>query len=158
MTETRPPARRLFGYGVLAAAALAAAGCTAGNPQLTGAAVSGVVRAKGRPVTGGSLRLIDPADPNKSTSGQILGDGTYKVLNAPVGEVVVVVETASAKADPRAFIALAKAKGGKVDESILPPGPPLKYVPIDPKYSDPAKSPLRITVEKGEHTKDIELP
>lgn len=144
--------------GGLAALALCAAGCGKGpTSDITGADVSGVVRYKGQPVGGGSVRLINPSDPNKSMSGQISGDGSYKVVNVPLGELVVVVETDSAKADPRAFIAMAKAKGGAVDESMTPPGPPLKYVAIPKKYTDPATSPLKITIEKGSQVKDLTI-
>ena len=37
------------------------------------------------------------------------------MVNAPVGELLVTVDTASAKADPRVFINLARAKGGTPD-------------------------------------------
>lgn len=144
-------------FGGLAALALAIAGCGAQKSQITGADVSGVVRYKGQPVTGGSLRLLDPADPNKSMSGEIKGDGSYKVVNAPLGEMVVVIETESARADPRGFIALAKAKGGKVDDSLMPQGPPLKYVAIPKKYGDPAASPLRLKIDKGSQVQDLTL-
>lgn len=158
MTNAPSPAPRRLGRWALAAALLAAAGCGEGKSQITGAEVSGVVRSKNRPVTGGTVRLIDPADANRSMSGQILGDGTYKVVNVPVGELVAVVETDSAKADPRAFIALARAKGGKIDDSQVPSGPPLKFVPIDKKYNDPATSPLRVNVPgKGSHVQDLNL-
>ena len=136
-------------------AAAAAAGCGPEGTALTGAEVSGVVKLKGHPLTGGSVRLVDPADPNKSMGGNILGDGTYTVPNAPTGELVVVVETESAKNDPRKWVAMANAQGGaKVD---APPGPPLKYVPIDKKYTDAATSPLRMTVTRGKNVKDVEL-
>jgi hypothetical protein len=117
--------------------------------------VSGVVRLRGQPVGGGSIRLIDPADPNKSMGGDILGDGTYTVPNAPVGEVVVVVETESAKNDPRKWVAVANAGSGPKVE--MPPGPPLKFVPIDKRYTDAATSPLRMTVSRGKNVTDVEL-
>ena len=146
------------GLAGLAAAVLTVAGCGGGNPQLTGAEVSGVVRHKGQLLTGGSIRLVNPTDPNKSMTGRILGDGTYVVPNAPVGEVVAVVETESAKSDPSVYIAMARAKGGNVDPSIAPQqGPPLKYVPINKKYNNPSTSPLKMTVGKGANKKDWDL-
>jgi hypothetical protein len=137
--------------------AAVAIGCGKGNPHLTGAEVSGVVRCKGQPLTGGTIRLIDPNDPNRSMSGHILGDGTYKVVNAPVGELVAVIETETAKSDPRAFLEMAKSKGAPGDVAKPQDGPPLKYVPIHKKYNTVGKSPLKVTVEKGSQVRDFEV-
>jgi hypothetical protein len=136
---------------------LAAAGCSA-NPHLTGARVSGVVRYKSAPVTGGSIRLVAVGDPSRSASGAIRGDGTYAVLNAPVGQVVAVVETESARFDPAAMLALARAKGAAVNPPPEAIGPPLRYVPINKSYTRAETSPVRLVVEKGANVVDVELP
>lgn len=140
---------------VWAAGVLLAAGCGRDNPHLTGADVSGVVRHKGTPLTGGTIRLVAAGDPNKSASGPIRGDGTYEVKNAPVGEVIAVVETDSARFDTATMLAMSKAKGANVPAA--PEGPPVKYMAIDRKYADPARSPLRGTVQKGTNKKDWDL-
>jgi hypothetical protein len=144
---------------VLAAGCL---GCGGGNPPLTGASVQGVVRYKGKPVTGGTIFLFAKEEDSRNpvAEGQIDGNGTYQVKNAPLGPVKVVVDTSTARFDPRAMIEMAKAKGARIDDSKLnsPQGPSLKYVEIDPKYGDPNKTTVEITVAQGENTQDIDLP
>jgi hypothetical protein len=140
----------------LAAALVVAglAGCSGPDRSpITGATVTGVVRHKGALVTGGTVRLIAVDDPNKSMSGQIDGNGQYRVPNAPVGVVMVVVETESAKHDLRKLL-----KNAPEGTTNLPDGPPLKYVKMDAKYQDPAKTDVKLTVETGEQEKDIDLP
>jgi hypothetical protein len=141
---------------LLVAVAVAAAGCSE-NPHLTGAQVSGTVRVKNGPLTGGTIRLVAKSDPSKTASGAILGDGTYKVLNAPVGLVVAVIETESARWDPAKMMQLAASKGAPIDPDKMPKGPPLKFVPIDRRYSDFATSPLEATLGKGDNSHDFEL-
>jgi hypothetical protein len=90
-------------------------------------------------------------------SGPVKGDGTFRVLNAPVGEVVALVETESARFDPAAMAELARSKGAAVDKPAASAGPPLKFVPINKKYNDPARSPLKFAVTKGANSKDLDL-
>jgi hypothetical protein len=114
--------------------------------------LAGVVRYKGQPVTGGELRLIDVNDFNKSQSARIDGDGKFEVLNAPVGEVKAVIDTEAAKTD---LSVMAAKSGGAIDPSAY--GKPVKYMAIDKKYADPQQTPVRLTIQKGSQTKDIEL-
>lgn len=146
---------------LLVGLAIGLLGCSGENPQLPSASLKGVVRYKGKLVTGGTIRLFgkDPGG-HSFAEGRISGDGVYSVANAPLGSVKVVVDTTAARFDPRPMMAMAKEKGASIDESKLnlPQGPPMKYVEIDPKYSDPRKTPVEITVAKGENEQDIDLP
>ena len=129
-------------------------GC--GDSHRSGASVTGVVKHKGQIVRGGVLRLISVGDDRLSASGLIRGDGAYEVRNAPLGEVKVVVDTEPARFEPRRMIQ--DAPPGVIDESKLPPGPPMDYTPIDRRYADPDQSSLRMTVHKGEQQHDIDVP
>jgi len=132
-------------------------GCGRDHSQITGASVSGVVRYQGKPVTGGAVLLwSDHQDGNNSAQGRIQGDGTYQVLNAPLGVCKVVVNTTAAKHDRSALRKMApETARTNVSE---PEGSPIKYMPIDPKYSSLKTTPIEITVEKGSQTRDLELP
>jgi hypothetical protein len=134
---------------------IALAGCNSSTgKQLTGATVFGTVHYKGVAVTGGSVTLVDVNDPNKSMVGQIDGNGEYRVVNAPLGEVKVVVETESAKNDMAELFK--KAPEGKVKS--ISEVPRLKYMKIDEKYGDPEKTDLKFTIAPGEQEHDINLP
>ncbi|OAI40644.1 hypothetical protein AYO40_04560 [Planctomycetaceae bacterium SCGC AG-212-D15] len=134
---------------LLMLAAIAGCGATPRSP-ITGATVTGSVRYQGNLVTGGTVRLVGVDDANLSMIGPIDGHGNYRVVNAPLGEMKVVIETESARTDLRNFFKKAPSENA-------PAGPPLKYVKIDPKYSDPNQTDLRITVEGGEQAHDIDL-
>jgi hypothetical protein len=135
---------------------LGAFGCGSNDKtQLTGASVSGVVRYQGKPVTGGIIQLWDKGG-NESAEGGINGDGTYQVLNAPLGVCKVVVDTEAVKHDRRAMLKRFADKGAPA----LPEetGPPKVYMAIPPKYTDLKKTDLEITIQKGSQTQDIGLP
>jgi hypothetical protein len=137
---------------------LGAFGCGSGNKsQLTGASVSGLVRYQGKPVTGGIIQFwSDNKDGNQTAQGGIEGDGTYKVLNAPLGDCKVVVKTESVKNDRRAMARKFAAEQGV---PVSPQsGPPKVYMEIAPKYTDLKKTDVQITVQKGSQTQDIDLP
>ena len=129
-------------------------GC--GDSHRSGASVKGVVKHKGQVVRGGVLRLISVSDERFSASGLIRGDGAYEVRNAPLGEVKVVVDTESARFGPHRMIK--DAPPGAIDESKLPPGPPVDYTPIDQRYADPDQSDLRMTIHQGAQQHDIDVP
>jgi hypothetical protein len=133
-----------------------ALGCGSNNnSQLTGASVSGVVHYQGKPVTGGIIQFwSDAKDGNQSAQGSIEGDGSYEVLNAPLGVCKVVVKTEPVKHDRRALLKRSEGKGAPV-----PPdeGPPKVYMPIASKYTDVRKTDLQITVEKDSQTHDFDL-
>jgi hypothetical protein len=135
-------------------------GCSKkGNPQITGASVFGVVRYKGASITGGAIRFWSQSKEggNISAAGVINGDGTYEVLNAPLGRCKVVVSTEAVKHDRRALMGKFAAKEG-APPLPEPTAPPKKYMPIDNKYTELKTTPLEITVESGRQTRDIDLP
>ena len=71
-------------------ALLTAVGCGASDKR---AAVAGKVTVGGKgPLTGGNIRFVSVADPNKVGGGQIKPDGTFEVSDAPVGECKVVID------------------------------------------------------------------
>lgn len=129
------------------------------DSQITGASVSGVVRYKGAPVTGGAIRFWSDSKEggNISAAGVINGDGTYEVLNAPLGRCKVVVSTEAVKHDRRAMMERFAAKEGAppLPESAAPPK---KFMPIDSKYTELKTTPIEITIENGRQTRDIDLP
>jgi hypothetical protein len=147
-----------------------ACGCSRGNPNAPAASVHGKVTYNDKPVTGGSLTL-HPKDAGKY-SVRIDKDGSYAGTDVPIGQMVVTVETASVKKSD------AKAKryvqpGGKTDPQqeymqkmkdmgkISDAGPDPKsagvYMQIPDSYADPEKSPLRITLSKGDQKHDLKL-
>jgi hypothetical protein len=76
--------------------ALLTAGCGSPAPA-DRATVSGTVTLAGRPVTGGSIRLVALDDPARQVHGRILRGGTFTLTGARVGRVRVAVETVSAQ-------------------------------------------------------------
>src|SRR5579883_1091389 len=83
------PFRRLsvLLFGVLA---LTAAGC-GGKREVT--TVSGKVTVAGKnPLPGGNITFYLISDPNQAGGSVINSDGTFEVVNAPVGECKVVVD------------------------------------------------------------------
>jgi hypothetical protein len=136
---------------------LAPAGCNQ-NPQITGGKLSGTVTYKGAPLPGGEIRLLSPSDPNKSQGGPIRADGTYEVLNAPLGQVKVLIDTEMIKSHPALMADKVKPGAGnpKVEMNALYGGQ-LKYVQIPDRYRDAGRTPLTATVEKGSSKKDFNL-
>lgn len=133
-------------------------GCSSSNKsQVTGASVSGVVRYKGKPVTGGVIQFwSENIDAVGSSQGSIAGDGTYTVLNAPLGVCKVVVNTEAVKHDRRAMLRRLTDKGAPPPPEET--GPPKTYMEIDPKYTDVKKTDVQITIQKGSQSQDIDLP
>jgi hypothetical protein len=138
---------------------LAVSGCSSNKKsQLTGASVSGVVRYKGKPVTGGVVQLWCQNHDNdavQTAQGTIQGDGTYQVLNAPLGVCKVVVNTKAVKHDIGAMMKKFAEKGAPTPEET---GPPKVYMEIDPKYTNREKTDVQITIQNGHQTQDIDLP
>jgi hypothetical protein len=125
-------------------------GCSSGNPQITGAKVSGKVTYQGKVVTGGDIRVTSIDDPNQTMRARIDGDGQYIMPNAPTGTCKVVVDTLAAKSD----MSVLAAKGGGDPNAY---GKPVKYMPINGKYATEESTDYTVTVEKGEQILNIEL-
>jgi hypothetical protein len=83
-----------------------------------------------------------------SASGFIDEDGRYKVLNVPLGEVSIGVNTDAGKGQMMSKVmarAASKEKGP----------PPPKVIDVPAKFSDPNTSGITTTIEKGENKYDI---
>lgn len=146
------------------------------------AIVSGTVTVAGKgPLTGGAISFISAADAKRAGHGTILADGTFRVVDAPVGECKVVIdnsnmEPADEKSGPPTGVKGGPqptpgkaAKGGKGEWKASPEGeggpPPAdnslfanrKYIKLEKGYSAPGTTPLTFLVERGEAKKDFEV-
>jgi len=109
--------------------AVVAGGCGQSGPA-DRATVSGRVVFEGRPVTGGSIRLVAADDPTRQAHGRIRKDGTFTLTGSPVGPTKVAVETSS------------------VLEGV--PGPDQgEFVRIPPKFVRPETTTVTVTVPAG---------
>jgi hypothetical protein len=113
-----------------------------------GATVTGTVRYKGEPVSAGSVVFYGPND--QIATGLIDQDGSYKAVKVPLGPVRVAVSTPTARSK-RMTRAIQKLRKGQA------PPPAANMVGVPPKYSDPSKSGLELTVTKGTQTYEINL-
>jgi hypothetical protein len=135
----------------------------------TPAKVSGKVTYKGEVVSGG---LITFHNENGGIYSYNLKfeDGTYSGADLPLGEMVVTIDTEALNpegrqkreykggkdkmgADPNEYKAKMQ-KMGKVPEGPVAVG---KYVKLPAKYNDPKKSPLKVTLVKGQNKNDFDL-
>jgi len=109
--------------------AVATGGCGQSGPA-DRATVSGMVLFEGRPVTGGSIRLVAADDPTRQAHGRIRKDGSFTLTGSPVGLAKVAVETSS------------------VLEGV--PGPDQgEFVRIDPKFVRTETTTVTLTVPAG---------
>jgi hypothetical protein len=120
--------------------------------------LSGTVRFKGKPVTGGSISFFGKEGEAAKTA-PIKPDGTYTV-QAPVGDVTISVDNSMLKPG---FKKVEKRPGQGQGAGPRPGmGEQTEitgtYVDIPAKYYKPETSGLKHTVKKGEATYDIELP
>jgi hypothetical protein len=150
---------RTFGAGALLLACCLSFGCGAKNPLAPGS-ISGSVSYKGKPLPGGTVQYV--TSEGVPYSSPIAQDGTYAIADLPAGELVVVVETASAK--ERAAAKSKEADRRMSAQQPRPGGAPAAaeqeapvYVPIPEKYGKPKSSPLTFTVKAGRNVNNIEL-
>ncbi len=143
-------ARRAFS-SLLLCALVVAFGCKDGSKT---AIISGKVTYKNAPVTGGTIQFT-PAKGGPAIPGIIGADGTYSAPGVATGEMIVTVETESAKFAGSGYD-MSKAPAG-VDGSKAPEIKKLAYVEVPKKYNDKGSSPLRYEVKGGKETKDFEL-
>lgn len=138
-----------------------ALGCRDRNPNAP-ASVSGTVTYKGSALTAGTLTF------HSSTSGAattpIAPDGSYSLVDLPVGEMTVTVETESA--NPKVKTETYGSGQGKGKSMVAPApdgagAPPPKaagqYVKIPDKYSNAKQSDLKVTLVRGKQKKNFEL-
>jgi hypothetical protein len=69
----------------------------AGKIEANRAPVTGTVTLDGTPLKGGSITFVSVADPNYRMTCMIKSDGSFKVSNAPSGDVLASVETETMK-------------------------------------------------------------
>lgn len=113
--------------------------------------VSGKVTYQGRPLSSGIVSFVPES--GAPHYADIQSDGSYRMVNAPVGPVKIGVQSKPKQsASPSARMPRNPQDYGKLEadmnqkESILPD-----------QYTDPNKSGLTYTVKKGKQPFDIEL-
>ena len=145
---------------------LCTGGCGSGKRE------TGIFRGKvelGEEKVAGLVKFVAPD--GASGVGPIYTDGTYEVLDAPVGPCKVAIITEHLR-KPKANIPQAPGVGGSsgppdVDMTKKPEGvqsppvtakvPALTYIAFPARYEDPQTSNLTFDVQKGEQTFNITL-
>jgi hypothetical protein len=141
-------------YVLVVVGVIGLTGCNTGlrnGPPPTGAEVTGKVRLGTTPLGGGTVRLVSATDESRSAVGSIQADGTYTVKNAPLGKVVIAVETESARPFDPAF----QRGGGGPPAGVATPN--LKYVRIPTRYAQAKNSGLTLEVTGGVQQHDLIL-
>src|SRR5262245_39322735 len=103
--------------------------------------VAGKVTYKDKPLTYGTVSFV--GQDGKKQAASIVGDGSYKLMEPPLGTVKVCVEVKPIKLN------LGKDKDKKTEKEPLSP--------IPAHYADPSKSGLTTEIKEGANTYDIEL-
>ncbi|WP_020474315.1 hypothetical protein [Zavarzinella formosa] len=112
--------------------------------------VRGSVSIDGERITFGTIAFIGPDGRVDST--MIRDDGTYEMLKAPQGKVLITVQTYPLPPQVRPPEAI-PTKGDKA--AATPTG--ARYTLLPDYYSDEKKSPLTYTVVPGPQEYDIQL-
>jgi hypothetical protein len=86
-----------------------------------------------------------------SASGFVGDDGRYKILNVPLGEVSIGVNTDAGKGQMMSKVMARTA--GKEKGAPLP-----KVIDVPAKFGDPNTSGINTTINKGANTFDIVIP
>ena len=154
-------------------------GC--GGKKNAPATVSGSVTYKNAPVTGGTIAFHSEGG---VYSGVILPDGTYTIVDVPVGDMVVTVDTEALNPNIKKETYTGQTKGGpgggkygaaggkspapspsgakaKYEASPAGEGSPQgeagTYVQIPRTYADKNKSTLKVNVKDGKQQINLEL-
>jgi hypothetical protein len=147
-------------------------GCSKKNPDPVIGSLSGKVKVKGEPLTGGQL-IFKGKDGKGTANLTINSDGTYRGT-LPLGEMLVAVDTESVKKT----IENMQGKGGSAlkfspediakfrDKKLTPedlatamdPSKGLRYVEIPEKYRSPDQSGFSVKIEPGSQQKDFDIP
>jgi hypothetical protein len=137
------------------------AGCTGGGKGT----VSGSVKYKGQPVTGGTMHLT-PSGGGTAVVITIKPDGTFVSTDIPKGNYKVAIETESLNPKNPNHT---KQPGYNMPQGAKPPpgapeppkfdmGDQPKYVQIPPKYATANSSGLTWDITGGKQTKEFDLP
>jgi hypothetical protein len=124
------------------------AGC--GGPK-TGS-VSGRVTLEGDPLPSGRVTFF--GEHGEVAGDDIGADGRYTVAKAPVGNVKVTVTTQPPPSTDKPDLVMKMDKHEGTPKEMASDK---KYVPIPPRYRDPDKSGLGLTVKEGEQDYNIDL-
>ena len=145
----RRPRRSCLAAGLLGLACLLSAGCGDSN-----ATVSGQVTYQGKAVPSGSV-IVYCAD-KQIVRGVIGVDGRYSIPNVPTGQAVVTVEAhARVPSGLRMKQKLPPSSGGPIAPTVEAPETGKTSLP--PRYALPEESGLRVVVDRGRVTYDIDL-
>jgi hypothetical protein len=69
--------------------------------------VTGSITLDGKPIGGGEITFISAKDPIYRVTAMVRFDGSFRVADAPTGEVLVAVDTASAQiGNPKGYVAI----------------------------------------------------
>jgi hypothetical protein len=129
--------------------------------------VFGKITYKGQPVPAGTVAFHRLGEEQSgSFSFPLKSDGTYSGSCTLAEEMIVTVSTESAKKratptysrgpkgqDPQTMMREKMKERGHIPEETDTG----QYVPIPPKYADKTKSPLRVTLKKGENELNFDL-
>ena len=141
--------RRMFQrLGIVALIAVCPVACSssesvrgARGPD-TEATLEGTVTYGGQKV---AVALVIAQSDKGSATAFVGDDGHYKLVNVPLGEVHLAVNTDAGKGQMMSRV-MAQSQG----KGRLP-----KVVEVPAKYFDPSTSGLKTTINKGENTYDI---
>jgi hypothetical protein len=115
--------------------------------------VSGRVEHQGKLVTSGSVVFV--GSDRQPKQGAIQPDGTYTVLQVPVGEARVAIHSP----DPGEVPTIVQDPNDKRPPRKTPRlGDRSKWFPLPPEYGDHEKSGLKATIIAGDNTYDLKLP
>ena len=129
-------------------------GCSRDNPR---GPVTGKVTLDGRPVTAGRVTFASK-DLSLSVSAELTPEGTFSIVDAPTGEVVVAIRTKDHATLPMpATKANKPAGGGSSDFTPNQAKNPL-YVPVPARYEDPVTSGLTTTIPKSGQKFVFDIP
>lgn len=144
--------------GIVAGVAMLIASCGYGVKEErlpeTGATLEGTVSLGTTKVP---VALIIVAGPSSSATGEIdEATGRYKVVNVPLGDVKIGVNTEAAKGQLQGKLMSGYYRGpeAKAKGIVAPP----TVVDVPQKYFDPATSGLRTTIQSGANSYDIVIP
>ena len=148
---------RTAALAAVATAALAVASCSPQGPvepiDETGATLEGSITYGGQPVPLAAV-IILPASGGSGTTGFADDEGRFKVINVPIGDVKIGIDSEAAKG-PMMGRAMGgtdpKAKGGK--RAVVP-----KLIDVPKPYRNPETSGFQTTIKKGSNTFDVVIP
>jgi len=150
---------RILGLLAVASAFSLTASCGSNAPvalEESGSTLEGTVTHNGRPVQFALILVQSASGTGSPASGNAGPEGKYKIMNVPVGEVKVAVNTDAGMGD----LMTARMQGG---EYTGPDGKKKKRVNLDynqvpKKYHTPESTTITTTINKGSNTFDIDVP